>query len=206
MVRLSDELETATGTSKARALAVLVHDDDSSRAFAHDVLTATGATMMPASVGQEWLATRYAAPYLRDALLAAGALAETLETATFWADIPRLYERVGAALTEALTATGTPPAVLCHVSHVYPTGASLYFTVACAQAADPVAQWHAAKDAATRAIAECGATITHHHGVGTDHAAAYADEIGPVGLAALRAVKATLDPAGILNPGILLPL
>jgi alkyldihydroxyacetonephosphate synthase len=67
-----------------------------------------------------------------------------------------------------------------------------------------VAQWRAAKAAANRAILDAGGTITHHHGVGTDHAAAYAEEVGPLGLAALRAVKATFDPAGILNPGILL--
>jgi alkyldihydroxyacetonephosphate synthase len=94
--------------------------------------------------------------------------------------------------------------VLCHVSHVYPTGASLYFTVVCAQADDPVAQWRAAKDAASAAILATGGTITHHHAVGTDHAAALAEEIGPLALAALRAVKRSLDPAGILNPGVLL--
>ena len=76
---------------------------------------------------------------------------------------------MSSALRDALLAQGTPPVVLCHVSHVYTTGASLYFTVACAQSADPVAQWRAAKAAASDAILAAGGTITHHHGVGRDH-------------------------------------
>ena len=87
-------------------------------------------------------AGRYRGPYLRDALLDAGALVETLETVTFWSALPRAL-RGGRprALRDTLTGLGTPPAVLCHISHVYPSGASLYFTVACAQLEDPIAQW-----------------------------------------------------------------
>jgi alkyldihydroxyacetonephosphate synthase len=102
-----------------------------------------------------------------------------------------------------LTGQGTPPVVLCHVSHVYPAGASLYFTVACAQTDDPVAQWWAAKAAASDAILAAGGSITHHHGVGTDHREWYAREIGELGVGVLQAVKARLDPAGIMNPGVL---
>jgi alkyldihydroxyacetonephosphate synthase len=95
--------------------------------------------------------------------------------------------------------------ILCHVSHVYPSGASLYFTVACAQADDPIAQWREAKAAAMAAIAGAGGSISHHHGVGRDHRAWLTDEIGELGVAALSAVKQKLDPTGVLNPGILLP-
>ena len=115
-----------------------------------------------------------------------------------------LRAAVTAAVTTALTEQGTPPVVLCHISHVYPTGACLYFTVLSAQAADPIAQWHMAKIAANSAIRTSGATITHHHGVGVDHRDTYADEIGPLAIEVLQAVKSTLDPAGILNPGILI--
>jgi alkyldihydroxyacetonephosphate synthase len=94
--------------------------------------------------------------------------------------------------------------VLCHISHVYAAGASLYFTVVCAATDDPVSQWRQAKEAVNTAILAAGGTITHHHAVGTDHAAALAEEIGPLALDALRAVKRRLDPTGILNPGILL--
>ena len=95
--------------------------------------------------------------------------------------------------------------VLCHISHVYETGCSLYFTVAQKAAADPLAQWLAAKAAACDAITEVGATITHHHAVGTDHKPWLAAEIGDLGVSVLRAVKADLDPTGVLNPGVLIP-
>jgi alkyldihydroxyacetonephosphate synthase len=87
---------------------------------------------------------------------------------------------------------------------VYETGASLYFTVICAQTDHPVEQWRTAKSAASQAIAAYGGTISHHHGVGTDHRDAYAAEIGPLAVEALQAVKKVFDPAGVLNPGILL--
>ncbi|OLE25821.1 MAG: hypothetical protein AUG44_14925 [Actinobacteria bacterium 13_1_20CM_3_71_11] len=110
-----------------------------------------------------------------------------------------LYEAVRSSLLESV-----PGFVLGHVSHVYPTGASLYFTIVCAQGPDPVSQWQQAKQAVNAAILGAGGTISHHHGVGTDHAAGLAEEIGPLMLDTLRSVKRQLDPAGILNPGILL--
>ncbi len=108
------------------------------------------------------------------------------------------------ALRDTLTRLGTPPAVLCHVSHVYPSGASLYFTVACAQLADPLGQWRAAKTAASDAIIAAAGSITHHHGIGIDHREHLAKEIGPLAVDALEALKARFDPAGILNPGVLI--
>ena len=83
-------------------------------------------------------------------------------------------------------------------------GASLYFTVACAQAEDPIAQWRAAKHATGAAILGHGGSISHHHGVGRDHRSELEQELGTLAIAALRAVKSTLDPTGILNPGILI--
>ena len=174
------------------------------RAATAELLRTAGGEPVPGA-GDAWESGRYRAPYVRDALLDAGALVETLETVTFWSGLPALYAAVGHALREALTRQGTPPAVLCHISHVYPAGASLYFTVACAQLKDPVAQWRAAKAAAATAILAAGGSISHHHGVGADHRDPYAQEIGPLGVSLLHAVKRTLDPAGILNPGILLP-
>ncbi|MEV7451855.1 FAD-linked oxidase C-terminal domain-containing protein, partial [Streptomyces nigra] len=170
------------------------------------VLRACGGTPLGEEPGRRWAHGRYSAPYLRDSLLDAGAFAETLETATFWSGIPGLYAAVRDALTGTLTEAGTPPLVMCHISHVYENGASLYFTVVSAQGEDPLKHWERAKRAANDAIIEAGGTITHHHGVGTDHRDWYVREAGVLGVEALRAVKRRLDPSGLLNPGVLLPL
>ncbi|WP_433479694.1 FAD-binding oxidoreductase [Spirillospora sp. CA-142024] len=175
------------------------------RAEAADVLRDAGGEPLGAGPGEKWERGRFHAPYLRDALLDVGAFAETLETAAFWSDVPALYEAVRAALTGTLAGAGTPPLVMCHISHVYEAGASLYFTVVSAQGEDPAGHWDRAKRAANDAIAGAGGTISHHHGVGTDHRDWYAREIGPLGAAVVRAVKDRLDPAGILNPGVLVP-
>jgi alkyldihydroxyacetonephosphate synthase len=225
VVRLSDEPETAVGLAQpvrltgpgdgprageSGCLLVIGYEGTepavaARRHEAATVLETAGAEFLGTELGESWARDRFAAPYLRDALLDVGALAETLETATFWSRLPRLYDAVRGALTTALTAPGVRPLVLCHVSHVYPAGASLYFTVVCAQHADPVAQWNRAKSAANEAIAAAGGTISHHHGVGTDHRDRLAAEVGPLGVAVLRAVKERLDPAGVLNPGVLIP-
>jgi alkyldihydroxyacetonephosphate synthase len=165
-----------------------------------------GATPLGPDPGAAWARGRYDAPYLRDTLLDHGVLAETLETATTWTGLHALHDAVGAALRGALEPRGTPPVVLCHVSHLYPVGASLYFTVvARQQEGEEAAQWHVAKAAACAAIVEQGGTITHHHAIGRDHAAYLEAEVGATGIALLRAMKAELDPAGVLNPGKLLP-
>ena len=164
-----------------------------------------GGTSLGEAPAKAWEHGRYDAPYLRDSLLKAGALCETLETATTWSNVPTLKSAVTSALTEALTASGTAALVMCHISHVYPTGASLYFTIVAGQRGDVAAQWRSAKHAASDAIIANGGTITHHHAVGIDHKPWMSAEIGELGVQILRAVKQTLDPAGILNPGKLIP-
>ena len=143
--------------------------------------------------GRAWAHGRFQAPYLRDSLLDVGVLVETLETATFWSGAGGLYAAVKAALTR-VGAGGTPPLVLCHISHVYETGRSLYFTVAAPAGGRPARAVAGAKAAASDAIVAAGATITHHHAVGTDHRPWLAAEIGPVGVRILRAVKARARP------------
>ena len=130
----------------------------------------------------------------------------TLETAATWSNLAALKAAVTAALAQTLAAGGTKPIVMCHISHVYPAGASLYFTVVAALTDAPLPQWEGAKDAASRAILDAGGTITHHHAVGRDHRPYLEREIGPVGVTVLRAVKAALDPTGIMNPGALVAM
>ena len=220
VIRLSDEAETAVNLATTEAigekqatggcLAITVFEGSQEHVASRHtetqaVLAAHGGTSLGAELALAWQHGRFGAPYLRDSLLTSGALCETLETATTWANIAALKASVTQALTTALAESGTPALVLCHISHVYPTGASLYFTVVAGQREDPIAQWQAAKAAASDAIMAAGATITHHHAVGTDHRRWILDEVGEVGVQLLRAVKATLDPAGILNPGKLIP-
>ena len=219
VMRLSDEAETALGLARpgqigqavgagSGCLAIVgwegsADDVHATREGALDLLATAGATQV-AGAGEQWAEGRFSAPYLRDALLDAGALVETVETATFWSSVRPLYDAVATALRESLTAQSTPPLILCHVSHTYRAGASLYFTVVCAQLPDPIEQWHRAKAAAREAIFAAGGSISHHHGVGRDHREGLADEIGALGVDVLGAVKRTLDPAGVLNPGVLI--
>ncbi|MEU6405104.1 FAD-binding oxidoreductase [Streptomyces sp. NPDC046985] len=223
VLRLSDETETLIGLADPGALGAsgalepagcqavagyegAAEDVAYRRERAAEVLRASGGAPLGEAPGERWAHGRYAAPYLRDALLDAGAFAETLETAAFWSRVPELYAAVRGALTAALTESGTPPLVMCHISHVYENGASLYFTVVSAQGEDPVAHWAPAKRAASDAILAAGGTISHHHGVGADHRDWYVREAGELGVEALRSVKRRLDPSGLLNPGVLLPL
>lgn len=172
-----------------------------------ELIRAHGGLPVGRSPGQAWLHGRYSGPYLRDDLLSLGVMVETLETATQWSNLQPLHGKVSAAIAAALQARGTPGLVMCHVSHVYDTGASLYFTFIAGQSEGiEIEQWQAVKDAACEAILDGGGTITHHHAVGRDHARWMGREVGAGGLQALKALKAELDPAGIMNPGKLLAL
>ena len=158
------------------------------------------------TAGRAWAATRFAPPYVRDELLDRGVLVDQFETATTWTGVEALRAAVTAAIANALAARGTPALVGCQISHVYLTGASLTFTVlARAQPGEEEAQWRAAKDAASATITAVGATISHHHGIGRDHADWVGAELGPLGSSSLGALKAHLDPIGVMNPGKLIP-
>jgi alkyldihydroxyacetonephosphate synthase len=215
VLRLSDENETAInlakpsevgGESAGGCLMITGYEGtqervNGMRAETSAVLERLGGQGLGESAGTAWSEGRYHGPYLRDSMLDIGVLVETLETATFWSNMKTLYDGVQTALQGALD----DPIVLCHISHVYETGTSLYFTVAAKQQGDGLAQWAKAKAAASDAMIASGATITHHHAVGRDHKPWLAEEIGPVGVEILRAVKQRLDPAGVLNPGVLIP-
>jgi alkyldihydroxyacetonephosphate synthase len=176
------------------------------RARALEQVRANGGLAVGRSPGDAWRKARFSAPYLRDDLLTLGVMVETLETATQWSKLHALHRSVSDALAQALDRAGTPGLVMCHISHVYETGASLYFTfIARQREGDEIGQWQSLKRAAGDAILAGGGTITHHHAVGRDHVPWMEREVGAGGVAALRALKAELDPAGIMNPGKLLP-
>ncbi|HLF29348.1 MAG TPA: FAD-binding oxidoreductase [Anaerolineae bacterium] len=168
-----------------------------------EVCKAHGGTNLGRSVGRSWRGERYALPYLRDDLLDRGIMIDTLETATTWSNLLNLHGALHCALEDAIAATGSKPFVMTHVSHAYRDGASLYSTFLGAQQTDPVAQWWSIKRAATEAILAHGGALSHHHGIGRDHAEWLAHEHGELGVQALRALKATFDPNGVLNRGVL---
>ncbi|MFC9997064.1 FAD-binding oxidoreductase [Nocardia sp. NPDC127526] len=219
VMRLSDEAETGLNLARAGdiggatvggCLAVTTYEGTRAHVAARSaeadaLLAAAGGTALGETPAREWEHGRFSAPYLRDSLLDVGILCETLETATSWSNLANLKAKVTAALTDSLTAQGTPALVMCHISHTYATGASLYFTVVAKQADDALAQWAQAKRAAGDAIVAAGGTITHHHAVGADHRPWMTEEIGDLGVRVLRAVKQAVDPTGILNPGKLIP-
>jgi alkyldihydroxyacetonephosphate synthase len=232
LARLSDEAETrqalsvSEGASVARragrayigargyaegCLAILGfegtrQDVDGRRSRARRIMRRGGGLPLGAAPGRAWLRQRYEGPYLRDSLLDHGIMGETLETAAPWSGLMGLYGAVREAIAGALEARGTPGRVMCHISHLYPDGASLYFTfLARQEEGAELQQWETVKKAACDAIVAAGGTITHHHAIGRDHLPWMSAEVGEEGVEILRSVKGRVDPAGILNPGKLIP-
>lgn len=213
VIRLSDESETAVSLAQvgkigkamakgASAITVfegddLVHRRDRTAAL----LRAAGGTSSGQGAAEEWLEGRFDGPYLRDSLLDAGVFCETLETATTWSRLHELRAAVTNALREGFEQAGAKSYVMCHISHIYPTGASLYFTVLAGIRGDQLAVWDGVKSRVNDAILAAGGTISHHHAVGRDHAPWLAEEVGETGIRILTAIKRELDPQGILNPG-----
>jgi alkyldihydroxyacetonephosphate synthase len=151
---------------------------------------------------EAWRGAFLAMPYLRDALLRCGILSDTFETAITWDRLGDFHRDVMAAARESL---GEPCRVSCRFTHVYPDGPAPYITViAPARRGDEVAQWWDFKRAASDALIAAGGTITHHHAVGRDHRPWYDRQRPGVFAAALKGAKAAVDPAGMLNPGVLI--
>jgi alkyldihydroxyacetonephosphate synthase len=216
VIRLSDEAETAVSLAqvgrigkalaKGASVVTVFEGDDAAarRDRTAEILAAAGGRSAGTGDAEEWAAGRFDGPYLRDALLDAGVFCETLETATTWSNLRTLKEAVEGALRDGFDAADARSYVMCHVSHVYPTGASLYFTVLAGLRQDPLGAWTVVKGRVNDAILANGGTISHHHAVGRDHAPWLAQEIGDTGVRILTAVKRELDPRGIMNPGAVL--
>lgn len=158
------------------------------------------------SAAEAWRSSFLRMPYVRDGLARMSAIVETFETATTWDRIDALYRDVQAEMGAAIVAvTGAPGLVNCRFTHVYPDGAAPYFTVVAAgRRGSELAMWDELKAASMEILTRHRATVTHHHAVGRDHRPGY-DRQRPEPFAlALRAAKAALDPAGVLNPGVLI--
>ena len=147
-------------------------------------------------------------PYWRDPAVGQGVIMDTFETAITWERFAEFYNNVKADMARAIQqATGHPGQLTCRMTHVYPDGPAPYFTLA-ARAADgsvasALSAWREIKQAANEAVIRHGGTITHHHAVGRDHRSGYEKEVDPLFRRMLQAAKHSVDPQGILNPGVL---
>lgn len=169
---------------------------------AQAIAVAQGGLPLGKAPGEHWKKDRFRNPYLRDLLLDHGAAIDTMETAFEWSQLERGHRHVIEALERATAEHAGGGIAMAHVSHSYADGACVYFVVLYPLASsDALGQWQRIKRAATDAIVEAGGALSHHHGVGTDHAPWLEHEHGALGLSALRALKGAFDPQGIMNPG-----
>ncbi len=234
MLRLSDPLETEVslmlaglgrwrrlaepalemlGYSKGRCLLIFAATGSAqgvarARAQATAIFRRHGALPALATLGEAWRRNRFRGPYLRNTLWELGYAVDTLETAVPWSKVQPLAEALRAGLNRALRSVGERGLITLHLSHIYPTGASLYLTAIFRRGRDPAEtldRWQRLKGTANRVILQHGGTISHQHGVGMDHLLAMEQEKGPLGLALLEGALAALDPRRIMNPGKLLP-
>ncbi len=172
---------------------------------AHAIMRGAGGLLTGGTIGRLWAHSRFRNPYLRNTLWEAGYAIDTLETALPWSQVMP----AAAALKAAIAREAGEERVLAfaHLSHVYGDGASIYVTYLFRLADEPaetLRRWHAMKHAASLAIREHGGTISHQHGVGSDHAPYLPAEKGPLGMAWLEATRRQFDPRGLMNPGKLL--
>ncbi len=159
----------------------------------------TGAT-----IGHIWQKSRFLTPYLRNALWEAGIAIDTLESALPWSKVLETVRQIQAAMTAASEACGEKLLVFAHLSHLYREASSFYITYLFRRGADPdelVERWRKIKSAASQVIVAAGGTISHQHGVGSDHLPWLQAEKGVLGLAALSAAARVFDPDGTMNPG-----
>ncbi|MEO9221864.1 MAG: FAD-binding oxidoreductase [Mycobacteriaceae bacterium] len=182
---------------------------DAALELALGIARSHGGTDEPAAAGdavESWRSAFIRMPYIRDAVARMSGITETFETACTWDRFEGLYRdvhtRLGAAIHEI---TGHDGLLNCRFTHVYPDGPAPYFTViASGRRGSELAMWDDLKAVAMQIITDNGGTVTHHHGVGRDHRPGYDRQRPQLFADSLEAVKRTLDPAGILNPGVLI--
>jgi alkyldihydroxyacetonephosphate synthase len=167
------------------------------------IVSEHGGLCIGASPGELYDQKKFDTPYIRDYLLDRGALADVSETSAPWSALPTLYANVTAAANGAFAACAVQGYIMCHLSHSYHAGACLYFTFALRPSGtrEPLEEYDVVKTAIQQAFVDSGATLSHHHAVGTEHARWLEEDISPAGVAMLRALFEGVDPGANLNPG-----
>jgi alkyldihydroxyacetonephosphate synthase len=173
------------------------------RRFVGRIVARHGGVCIGASPGQLYDQKKFDTPYIRDFLLDRGALADVSETSAPWSSLGTVYDGVMRAAREAFAGLGVRGYIMCHLSHSYHSGACLYFTFAIKPRSgmEPLDQYARVKSAIQQAFIDNGATLSHHHAVGTEHAQWLEDDVSTPGVVMLRGLFEAIDPGQNLNPG-----
>ena len=205
-----DEALLSGSGDGSRAILVLAfesadHELEPWLARALEICRGHGGEVPEEDAAAVWRGSFLRGPHIRDAMARLGLVHETFETAITWDRFWDFHEGVLRAVREAVRAACGRVAISCRFTYVYPDGPAPYYSVyAPGRPGAELEQWDEIKRAASEAILALGGTITHHHAVGRDHAPWYRREVPELFQQALRAAKVALDPAGIMNPGVLL--
>lgn len=215
MVHLLRQFLRWRGAAEQRSMLIMgsTGSEETVRLGRHEALRVTGrhgGVHVGRIFGDQWRKGRFHTPYLRNTLWEMGYALDTLETATQWSNISHMVEVIEEALRTALQDIGERVLVFSHLSHTYPWGSNVYTTYlyripAVGHPDETLRRWQVLKMAASKAIVVAGGTITHQHGIGTDHLPYLAGEKGPLGMATLRDLCQRFDPSGLMNPGKLTP-
>jgi alkyldihydroxyacetonephosphate synthase len=209
LIRALERLLAIRGLGEGKCMLLLGFSGRSTmvranRSEALDITSKFGGVHIGKTFGDQWQKNRFKTPYLRNTLWEIGYGAESLETAIDWGNIPKMVEQIETAIHNSMSDFGERVHIFSHLSHVYPSGSSVYTTFIFRLATDPedtLIRWGAMKSAACQAITDLGGTISHHHGVGMYHMPYLEAEKGALGVSAISALCRQFDPKGIMNPG-----
>jgi len=167
-----------------------------------DIVSKHGGILVGKGPGELYDQKKFDTPYIRDFLLDRGAIGDVSETAAPWSKLLPLYRNVMTAAEKVYAQLGVTGWIMCHLSHSYHSGACLYFTFAFKHdGVDPLAQYEPLKNAIQQAFVDSDGTLSHHHAVGTEHAAWLEQDISAPGVHMIDGLFTAMDPGRNFNPG-----
>ena len=176
------------------------------KAIVKDIVGRHGGIVVGKGPGELYYQKKFDPPYIRDFLLDRGAIGDVSDTAAPWSRLLPLYRNVIAAAEKVYAQLGVAGWIMCHLSHSYHSGACLYFTFAFKHdGVDPLGQYEPLKNAIQQAFVDSGGTLSHHHAVGTEHAAWLEQEISAPGVHMIDGLFTAMDPGKNFNPGKIIP-
>ena len=176
------------------------------KAIVKDIVGRHGGIVVGKGPGELYDQKKFDTPYIRDFLLDRGAIGDVSETAAPWSKLLPLYTNVLAAAEKVYAHLGVTGWIMCHLSHSYHSGACLYFTFAFKHdGIDPLGQYEPLKNAIQQAFVDSGGTLSHHHAVGSEHAAWLEQDISAPGVHMIDGLFTAMDPGRNFNPGKIIP-